>query len=47
MQVSRASVQDADVATTASNMQAAQTAYEAALQVNKQILSLALANVTG
>lgn len=47
MQTSLASVQDADEATTISDMQATQTAYEAALQVNKQILSLALAQVTG
>jgi flagellar hook-associated protein 3 FlgL len=47
MQTSLASVQDADEATTVSDMQATQTSYEAALQVNKQILSLALAQVTG
>jgi flagellar hook-associated protein 3 FlgL len=47
MQVSRASVRDADMATTISNLQATQTAYQAALQVNKQILSLALSRVTG
>jgi flagellar hook-associated protein 3 FlgL len=47
MQTSLASVQDADEATTVSDMQATQTAYQAALQVNKQILSLALAQVTG
>ena len=41
MQTSRASVADADIATTISNLQATQTAYQAALQVNKQILSLA------
>jgi flagellar hook-associated protein 3 FlgL len=42
MQIARAPVADADVATTISSLQAAQTAYQAALQVNKQILSLAL-----
>jgi flagellar hook-associated protein 3 FlgL len=47
MQVSLASVKDADMATTISNLQATQTAYQAALQVNKQILSLALSRVTG
>jgi flagellar hook-associated protein 3 FlgL len=41
MQTSRATVADADIATTVSNLQATQTAYQAALQVNKQILSLA------
>jgi flagellar hook-associated protein 3 FlgL len=47
MQTSLASVQDADEAKTVSEMQATETAYQAALQVNKQILSLALAQVTG
>ena len=47
MQTSLATVQDADEATTVSDMEATQTAYQAALQVNKQILSLALAQVTG
>jgi flagellar hook-associated protein 3 FlgL len=42
MQISLASVADADFATTVSNLTATQTAYQAALQVNKQILSLAL-----
>jgi flagellar hook-associated protein 3 FlgL len=42
MQVSLSSVQDADAATTFSNLQAAQNAYQQALQVNKQVLSVAL-----
>ncbi len=42
MQVSLSSVQDADAATTFSNLQATQNAYEQALQVNKQVLSVAL-----
>lgn len=47
MQVARAPVADADAATTISNLEAAQTAYQAALQVNKQILSLSLAQAGG
>jgi flagellar hook-associated protein 3 FlgL len=47
MQTARGSVADADMASTISNLQASQTAYQAALQVNKQILSLALSQVTG
>jgi flagellar hook-associated protein 3 FlgL len=47
MQVARAPVADADAATTLSNLEAAQTAYQAALQVNKQILSLSLAQAGG
>jgi flagellar hook-associated protein 3 FlgL len=47
MQVARAPVADADAATTISNLQAAQTAYQAALQINKQILSLSLAQSGG
>ena len=43
MQAARGSVADADMATTVSNLQATQTSYQAALEVNKQILSLALA----
>ncbi len=45
MQAALGSVADADIASTASNLQAAQTAYQAALQVNKQILSLASSQV--
>ncbi len=47
LQVSRASVADADMASTLSNLQATQTSYQAALQVNKQILSLAMSQATG
>ena len=47
MQVALAPVQDADAATTISNLEAAQTAYQAAIQVNKQILSLSLAQTGG
>ena len=43
MQTARGSVADADMATTVSNLQATQTSFQAALDVNKQILSLALA----
>jgi flagellar hook-associated protein 3 FlgL len=42
MQVSLSSVQDADAATTFSNLTATQNAYQQALQVNKQVLSVAL-----
>jgi flagellar hook-associated protein 3 FlgL len=41
MQTSRSTVADVDIAQTATNLQATQTAYQAALQVNKQILTLA------
>ncbi|HEY4014531.1 MAG TPA: flagellar hook-associated protein FlgL [Polyangiaceae bacterium] len=41
MQTALSSTSDADIAQTVTNMQATQTAYQAALQVNKQILSLA------
>jgi flagellar hook-associated protein 3 FlgL len=41
MQTSRATVADADMASTLTNLQSTQTAYQMALQVNKQILSLA------
>lgn len=47
MQTARGSVADADMAATLSNLQASQTAYQAALQVNKQILSLALSQASG
>ncbi|HXN31899.1 MAG TPA: flagellar hook-associated protein FlgL [Polyangiaceae bacterium] len=47
MQVALAPVADADAATTISNLEAAQTTYQAALQVNKQILSLSLAQPGG
>jgi flagellar hook-associated protein 3 FlgL len=47
LQTSRASVADADMASTLSNLQAAQTSYQAALQVNKQILSLTTAQLGG
>jgi flagellar hook-associated protein 3 FlgL len=47
MQVALAPVQDADAATTISSLEAAQTAYQAAIQVNKQILSLSLAQTGG
>ena len=39
IQVSVASEGDADAATTLSNLQAAQTAFQAAIEVNKQVLS--------
>jgi flagellar hook-associated protein 3 FlgL len=42
MQVEQANMQDADAPTTLSNLEAAQTAYEAALQVNRQILTVSL-----
>jgi flagellar hook-associated protein 3 FlgL len=41
MQTARGTLADADIATTASNLQATQTSYQAALQVNKQILTIA------
>jgi flagellar hook-associated protein 3 FlgL len=41
MQTALSSTSDADIAQTVTNLQATQTAYQAALQVNKQILSLA------
>ncbi len=47
MQGARANVADADVASTVSNLQATQTAYQAALTVNKQILSLATSQFGG
>jgi flagellar hook-associated protein 3 FlgL len=47
IQTGRAAVADADMASTVSNLQQAQTAYQAALQVNKQILSLASAQSGG
>jgi flagellar hook-associated protein 3 FlgL len=47
MQVALAPIQDADAATTLSNLQSAQTSYQAAIQVNKQILSLSLAQASG
>ena len=43
MQVALAPVQDADAATTLSNLASTQDAYQTAIQVNKQILSLSLA----
>jgi flagellar hook-associated protein 3 FlgL len=43
LQTAQANEADADAPTTISNLQAAQVAYEAALQVNKQILSVSLA----
>ncbi|HSY24348.1 MAG TPA: flagellar hook-associated protein FlgL [Polyangiaceae bacterium] len=42
MQISLGDVQDADSATTFSNLTASQNAYQQALQVNKQVLSMAL-----
>ena len=42
MQISLGNVQDADSATTFSNLTASQNAYQQALQVNKQVLSMAL-----
>jgi flagellar hook-associated protein 3 FlgL len=42
MQISLSSVRDADAATTFSNLTASQNAYQQALQVNKQVLSIAL-----
>jgi flagellar hook-associated protein 3 FlgL len=42
MQANVAGVADADVPTTLSNLQATQTAYEAAIEVNKQVLSMAM-----
>jgi flagellar hook-associated protein 3 FlgL len=42
MQVSLSSVQDADAATTFSNLTASQNTYQQALEVNKQVLSMAL-----
>jgi flagellar hook-associated protein 3 FlgL len=47
MQGSVGSLADADMASTASNLEETQTAYQAALQVNKQILSLASAESGG
>jgi flagellar hook-associated protein 3 FlgL len=47
MQTARGTVADADMAPTLSNLQATQTAYQAALQVNKQILSLAASQFGG
>ncbi len=43
LQLQSGNLGDADAAATLSNLTAAQTAYEAALQVNKQILSTSLA----
>jgi flagellar hook-associated protein 3 FlgL len=45
LQVAQASEQDADAATTLSNLQQTQVAYEESLQVTKQILSVSLAGV--
>jgi flagellar hook-associated protein 3 FlgL len=42
MQISLGDVQDADSATTFSNLTASQNAYQQALQVNKQVLSMAM-----
>jgi flagellar hook-associated protein 3 FlgL len=47
MQTNLAGVADADAPTTLSNLQATQTAYEAAIEVNKQVLSTAAAGFTG
>ncbi len=47
MQTARAAEANADPATVFSSLQAAQIAYQQALQVNKQILSLASAVLTG
>lgn len=42
IQVSVANVADADAPSTLSDLQAAQTAYQAAIEVNKQVLSVSL-----
>lgn len=47
MQASLANVQDADVPSVLTNLQASQTAYEAAIDVNKQVLSTAMASLGG
>lgn len=47
MQESLAGVADADAPTTLSNLQATQTAYEAAIDVNQKVLSSALAGFNG
>ncbi|MBV9949304.1 MAG: hypothetical protein JOZ69_20815, partial [Myxococcales bacterium] len=47
MQGTRANVADADMASTLSNLQATQTSFQAALQVNKQILQLATSALGG
>jgi flagellar hook-associated protein 3 FlgL len=46
LQIQGGNLGDADAASTLSNLTAAQTAYEAALQVNKQILSTSLAGAS-
>jgi flagellar hook-associated protein 3 FlgL len=45
LQVQNSTLADADAATTLSNLTEAQTAYEAAIEVNKQILSTSLAGL--
>jgi flagellar hook-associated protein 3 FlgL len=45
LQVQNSTLADADAASTLSNLTAAQTAYEAAIEVNKQILSTSLAGL--
>jgi flagellar hook-associated protein 3 FlgL len=47
MQTTLAGVADVDAPTTLSNLQATQTAYEAAIEVNKQVLSTAAAGFAG
>jgi len=44
LQVQESNLADADAPSTLTSLQEAQTAYEAALQVNKQILTVSLAN---
>ncbi|MGD0677148.1 MAG: hypothetical protein ABSC94_17165 [Polyangiaceae bacterium] len=44
MQVTRANVGDADAATTFSSLQASETSYQEAIQVNQSVLSAAYAN---
>jgi flagellar hook-associated protein 3 FlgL len=45
LQVQSGNLADADTASTLSNLTAAQTAYEAAIEVNKQVLSTSLAGL--
>jgi flagellar hook-associated protein 3 FlgL len=45
LQLQSSNLSDADTASTLSNLTAAQTAYEAAIEVNKQVLSTSLAGL--